>query len=57
MLLDLYANHHEHEINAKETLQECLGLIRKTKRINKLQHGLLHPTEGLPAMQSVGLLW
>lgn len=57
MLLDLYANHHEHEINAKETLQECLGLIGKTKRINKLQHGLLHPTEGLPAMQSVGLLW
>lgn len=57
MLLDLYANHHEHEINAKETLQECLGLIRKTKRINKLQHGLLHPTEGLPAMKSVGLLW
>lgn len=48
MLLDLYANHHEHEINAKETLQECLGLIGKTKRINKLQRGLIHPTLQIP---------
>lgn len=46
MLLDLYANRHKHEINAKETLQECFCLIRKTKRINKLQDGLMDPTHG-----------
>lgn len=43
MLLDLYANHHEHEINAKETLQECLSLIKKTEGINKLQHDRIYP--------------
>lgn len=44
MLLVLYANHHKHEINAKETLQECFCWIRKTKRMNKLQDGLMDPT-------------
>lgn len=43
MLLDLYANHHVHEINAKETLQECFCLIKKTERINKLRYDLLYP--------------
>lgn len=34
MLLDLYANHQQHEINAKETLWECFCLIKKTELTN-----------------------
>lgn len=36
MLLDLYANHQEHEINAKETSRECFCLIKKTELTNFL---------------------
>jgi len=51
MLLDLYAN-HEHEINAKETLQECFCLIKKTERMNKLQPDLTYPILQTPLQGS-----